>query len=265
MIIRIIAIIIFVAVTGIQAQWRSLEPGLEFARFRSPHHPNADSSMMINILRIDTKRYNLRLLNASHPNQGSRHTARGWAQKEGMTAVINAAMYQMDYLKSVSFMKTSDHVNNSYISRDRTILLFEPLQQHIPPVRIVDLDCDDFDQIRPLYGSAVQSIRMISCMGRNVWQQNDKRWSIAAIGIDKSGNLLFIQSTAPHSVHDFINVLRGLPISIDRAMYMEGGSPSQMYINTARDTLELIGDYSSGGRSFSAPEIPNALGIRPKK
>ena len=258
------AIAVIIAATAAPAQWRTLEPGLELARFPSPSYKN-DSAATVNILRIDTKRHDLVLMNASHPDQGELMTARGWAKKERLTAAINAAMYQADYLKSVSYMKTSGHVNNTRVSKDKTILLFEPLAKNIPPVTIVDRDCDDYEKISKQYGSAVQSIRMISCSGGNVWQESAKRWSIAAVGTDKSGKILFMQSTAPHSVHEFINILLELPISIDRAMYMEGGGPSQMYIGASKDTLEFFGDFSAGGKAAAAPHLPNILGIRPRK
>ena len=272
--ITVAAVLTVIAAVNLNAQWRTLEPGLEFASFPSPLYSGRNdtasasaaappsTSSQINILRIDLKRYELRLLNASNPANGSLLTARGWAVKEGMAAVVNAAMYQADYRTSVSYMKTSTHVNNSHISKDKTILVFEPLKKGIASARIVDLQCDDFEEIRPLYGSAVQSIRMISCAGKNVWQESERRWSIAAAAADKSGNILLIQCTAPHSVHEFINILRDLPISIDRAMYMEGGGPSQMFIGTAKDTMEFIGDFSSGGKSMGAAQLPNVLGVK---
>jgi uncharacterized protein YigE (DUF2233 family) len=262
--ILLAAIIILGVNVGAAARWRTLSTGLELGQFPSPAH-NKDAAAAINVLRIDTRHYELTLMNASHPAQGRSLTAREWALQNGLTAAINAAMYQTDYLTSVSLMKTSEHVNNPRLSRDKTVLLFEPLRENIPPVRIADRECDDFEQLRPLYGSAVQSIRMLSCTGGNVWQQNERRWSIAAVGIDRDGRMLFIQSTTPHSVHEFVNILRNLPLSLDRAMYMEGGSPSQMFVNTPTDTLEFIGNFTAGGRSSFAPQIPNVLGIRPRR
>jgi len=44
---------------------------------------------------------------------------------------------------------------------------------------------------------------------------------------------------------------------------MEGGSPSQMYIKTAKDTFEFTG--ASGGKPVPAFSLPNVLGIRPRK
>jgi len=256
------AVIIIIAVpAAASAHWRTLEPGLELGAFPSPRYGGADSAV-ISVLRVDTKRYELVLLNANGPGRGEMFTAREWGRREGLAAAINAAMYQADYRTSVSLMKTSAHTNNARLSKDRTILVFEPLRRGVPPARIVDRDCDDYGQIAPQYGSAVQSIRMISCAGANVWQQSEKRWSTAAVGTDSAGRVLLIHCAAPHSVHDFINALRELPISIDRAMYMEGGSPAQMYVAAPGDTVELIGDFSTGGKSVIAPAIPNVLGVK---
>ncbi|MCL2688339.1 MAG: phosphodiester glycosidase family protein [Chitinispirillia bacterium] len=264
----ILCTLILLMTANTQAQWRELDKGFTLGVFLSPLYNQNDNirndSAQIRILRIDPKRYELHLLNASHPNRGNSLTAIEWGQKERMSAVINAAMYQTDYKTSVSLMRTSQHVNNPRLSKDNTILVFEPLKKNIPQIRLVDRQCDDFQKISEDYGSMVQSIRMLSCTGKNVWQENGRRWSIAAAGIDKQQNLLFIQSTAPHSVHEFVNILNNLPIKLDRAMYMEGGSPSQLYIAAPSDTMIFIGDFSSGGRSASAPPVPNVLGVRKK-
>ena len=266
-IIPALCTLIFIMSVHTQAQWRELDKGFTLGVFLSPlYNTNSvlNDSAQIRVLRIDPKLYELRLLNASHPNQGNSLTAQEWGQKEGMSAVINAAMYQTDYKSSVSLMRTSQHVNNPRISKDNTILVFEPLKKNIPQIRLIDRQCDDFHNISQNYGSMVQSIRMLSCSGKNVWQENGRRWSITAAGMDKQNNLLFIQSTAPHSVHEFVNILRELPINIDRAMYMEGGSPSQLYIAAPSDTMMFIGDFSSGGKSMSAPPLPNVIGVRKK-
>jgi len=255
------ALAVIAAAVCASAQWRALDDGLELGGFPSPHNEQYGGAA-ITVLRVDTKRFELRLFNASHPAQGEALTAKEWAKKENLAAAINAAMYQTDYRTSVSYMKTSEHTNNARVSKDKTFLLFEPLKKNIPQAKIIDTQCDDFEQAKKLYGSAVQSIRMLSCDGKNVWQQSEKRWSITAVGTDKTGNVLFIQCPAPHSVHEFVEVLRGLPLALDRAMYMEGGSPSQLYIKAGKEELELTGEFSMGGKPAEPAPLPNVVGIR---
>jgi len=247
-----------------QKPWIQLEPGLEFGAFISPDKsPVGDN--LIRILKIDPSRFQFRLLNASASPGGERLSANQWAQKNGMVAAINASMYQADKRTSVSLMKTFGHVNNSWFSKDRALLVFDPKKRSLPQAQILDRDCQSVDQLRTLYHTLVQSIRMISCEGKNVWEQQDKKWSTAAIGMNQTGDILFIHVRSPFSTHDLIDNLLKLPIQLKRAMYVEGGSEAQMYIHSGKNELEFVGSYSTGANETDtnslAWPIPNVVGI----
>lgn len=249
----------------IQEPWIPLEPGLEFGAFIAPDKsPVGDN--LVRILKIDPQRFQFRLLNASASPGGKRLSAKQWALKNGMVAAINASMYQADKLTSVSLMKTFGHVNNNWFSKDRALLAFDPKNKSLPHAQILDRDCQSVDQLRKLYHTLIQSIRMISCEGKNVWeQQHDKKWSTAAIGMNQEGDILFIHVRSPFSTHDLIDNLLKLPIQLKRAMYVEGGSEAQMFIHSGTNELEFVGSYSSGAsesdsNSLAWP-IPNVVGI----
>jgi hypothetical protein len=247
-----------------QKPWIQLEPGLEFGAFISPDKsPVGDN--LIRILKIDPSRFQFRLLNASASPGGERLSAKQWAQKNGMVAAINASMYQADKRTSVSLMKTFGHVNNSWFSKDRALLVFDPKKRSLPQAQILDRDCQSVDQLRTLYHTLVQSIRMISCEGKNVWEQQDKKWSTAAIGMNQTGDILFIHVRSPFSTHDLIDNLLKLPIQLKRAMYVEGGSEAQMYIHSGKNELEFVGSYSTRANETDtnslAWPIPNVVGI----
>ena len=208
-----------------QKPWIQLEAGLEFGSFPSPEKsPVGDN--LIRILKIDPKRFQFRLLNASASPGSKRLSARQWVGQNGMVAAINASMYQADKLTSVSLMKTFGHVNNRWFSKDRALLVFDPKKKSLPKAQILDRDCQNVDQLRKLYHTIIQSIRMISCEGKNVWEQQNKKWSTAAIGMNRQGDILFIHVRSPFSTHDLIDNLMKLPIQLKRAMYVEGGCPS---------------------------------------
>ena len=247
-----------------QNPWIQLEPGLEFGSFISPEKsPVGDN--LIRILRIDPNRFQFRLLNASASSKSKRLSAKQWSRKNGMVAAINASMYQADKLTSVSLMKTFGHVNNNWYSKDRALLVFDPKKKSLPRAQILDRDCQSVDQLRKLYHTLIQSIRMISCDGKNVWEQQDKKWSTAAIGMNQSGDILFIHVRSPFSTHDLIDNLLKLPIQLKRAMYVEGGSEAQLYIHSGKHELEYVGSYSTGANETDANTlawpIPNVVGI----
>ena len=168
-------------------------------------------------------------------------------------------------VSSVCRMQTFGHVNNSWFSKDRALLVFDPKKPSLLSVQILDRDCQNVDHLRKLYHTLIQSIRMINCEGKNVWQQQDKKWSTAALGMDHTGHILFIHVRSPFSTHDLIDNLLKLPIRLKRAMYVEGGSEAQMYIHSGNHELEYVGSYSTGATETDANTlgwpIPNVVGI----
>lgn len=244
--------------------WQTLEPGLELGSFVSPQKSDYGDSV-IRVLRFDLRHFQFRLLNASAEERGHARSVKEWVRRHGLVAGINASMYQKDNRTSVSYMKTGPHVNSSWVSKDKTILAFDPWDQTLPPAMIIDRDCEDFDRLRKQFQSLIQSIRMISCQRENVWSQQTKKWSTAAIGRDGKGRFLFIHVRSPYTTHDLINHLLDLPIDLRRAMYVEGGKDAQLYIHSETREFEFVGSYSTGSNENDenryAWPVPNVLGI----
>jgi len=204
-------------------------------------------------------------MNASAPGQGVSFTAREWCARNGLHAAINASMFQEDLRTSVSLMKTRSHTNNRRLSKDMAILAFDRLDPGVPEVQIIDRECEDFGALRARYGSLVQSIRMVSCNGKNVWSPQARRFSIAAVGTDDAGRVLFVHSRSPRSVHDFINILLGLPLGLRRALYVEGGPEAQLFVRGGGREYEFVGSYEN---TFMSSEdntrpwpVPNVIGV----
>jgi uncharacterized protein YigE (DUF2233 family) len=180
-----------------------------------------------------------------------------------MLAAVNAGMFQENGLTSVGFMKNFDHINNPKLSKANTVLAFNPVDESIPTVQIIDRECQNFSELRQKYQSFVQSIRMISCDRQNVWTRQDAKWSVLALGMDTDGNILFLFSRTPNSVHDFIEILMSLPLSLKSAMYLEGGPQASLYLSTPKMTLQRDGAWGSleeNSLPFPLP-VPNVIGI----
>ena len=250
-----------------ESAWQKIERGLELGTFQAPVKSGTGDSL-IRVLRIDPGRFELRLLNASAPGQGQPLPAKEWCRRNGLVAAINAGMYRADHRTSVSLMRTRGHVNNPSLTRDKTILAFDRLAPDLPPVKILDRECGDFDAWKGRYGTLVQSIRMLSCKGKNVWSRQPQKWSTAAIGTDRDGKVLFIHVRSPYTTHDLIEILRALPLGLSRLMYAEGGPEAQLYVRGPDREYEFLGSTESGlngndGIQMAWP-IPNVIGISRK-
>ncbi len=273
----LLSILILIVAAGATAQdgesvqklgWQQLDKGIELGTFLSPLQSDVGDSL-VRVLRVDLKYYRLRLLNASAIQNGTPITPKQWCRQNGLTAVINASMYQTDYKTSVSLMRKKGHTNNPRLSKDMTILAFDRLDYSISEVKIIDRQCEDFGFWKKKYATLIQSIRMISCTGKNVWKQQPRRWSTSAIGLDEQNNVLFIHVRSLYSTHDLINILKELPLKISRAMYTEGGPQAQLYINVSNKEFEFVGSYEVGSGnankgSLSWP-LPNVIGISKRK
>jgi hypothetical protein len=247
----------------LDASWEKLDDGLELGRFNVVN-PSEPVDVRIYILRINPQYYQFKLMNASSVENGQKQTAKTWCENNRLSAAINASMYQKDHKTSVSLMRTQDHVNNSYISKDKTVLAFNPKDAGDPIIKMIDRECDDFEFWKKRYGSLIQNIRMISCKRKNVWAQQSEKWSIAAIGMDAKDRVLFIYTPVPCSTHDFINMLLAIPIQITQAMYVEGGPEAQFFVQSGNRSFEFTGSLENelNSNTPAARPIPNVIGIK---
>jgi hypothetical protein len=245
--------------------WVELEPGLALGAFRpSLHSPQAGDGW-IRVLRVDPRRFELRLLNASAPDQGRPLSAREWCDRNGLVAAINASMYQEDLRTSVSLMRAPEHVNNAHRTKDKAILAFGPHEPGLPPVKIIDSECERFEDWEGRYGTLVQSIRMLSCRGENVWTPQTRSWSTAAIGTDDRGRVLFVHVRSRYRVHELINQLTALPLGLTRLMYGEGGPEAQLFVRSRSRDYEFVGSfeaaYDDEHDNARAWPVPNVVGV----
>jgi hypothetical protein len=248
--------------------WEPMEAGLDFGIFRAPR-PSEIGDSLIRVLRIDPQHFDLRLLNASATQEKRSLTPKRWCERSGCIAAINAGMYRQDLLTSVAFMRAAAHVNNGRLAGEgyKAMLVFDRLGKGLPPVKIVDRECDGFDAWMSRYETLVQGIRMVSCKRRNVWTQQPRQWSTAAIGISRDGRVLFIHVASPYTVHDLVDMLLDLPLDLSRAMYVEGGPEAQLYVKAGGREEELFGIFETGFlNSNDRPwPVPNVVGIARRK
>ncbi len=247
-----------------EESWKKVDEGLYVGEF-VPIDKSKINDSKITIVKIDPGFYSFKLLCASEHGK-TRMTTRKWCQNYNLISAINAGMYQEDGIKNVGYMKNFSHMNNPRLNHYKAVLAFNPIEPTVPEIQIIDLKCQDFERLRYKYQTLVQNIRMISCQQENVWSKQDKIWSMAVFGMDKSGNAFLIFTESPYSGYDFANLLLSLPISIHNAMYLEGGQEANLYFSGNGVEFERMGGPASFGNDNIpvARSIPNAIGIAKK-
>jgi len=174
-------------------------------------------------------------------------------------------MYARDYRTSVSLLRSRRHVNNARVTRHMAVLAFDPLDDGVPPARIIDREMEDYAALAPRYGSLVQGIRMVALDGRNVWSAQPRAWSALAAGIDTTGRVLLLHCRSPYPMRDFIDLALALPLGLRNMMYLEGGPVAQLYVGAGGAEFELAGafapDSPAAGQEPGPAAIPNVIGV----
>lgn len=251
--------------------WEALEPGLALGTFAIGSN---GEHATLHVLRIDPAHFRFHLLNASAPGEGENHTAKEWCARRGWVACINAAMYRDDQKTAVGHMESRGHVNNAGWNADNDVLAFDPRDAAadaalpLREVTILDRTCDDAKNPAAHWKTLVQSIRMLDCHGETAWAKQARRWSTAAIGMDRDGNVLFLHARDALPVHDFVEGVRALPLHVSRLMYVEGGPEAQLSVHSGARAVELVGSYETGfwendGNREAWP-VPNVIAVERK-
>ena len=244
--------------------WRALEEGLDWAELPASLVSEAGDGT-VRVLRVDPARFELKLLMASAPGQGQALTPRAWCRHGHLVAAINAGMFAEDYLTAVSLLRSRHHANNVRLTRHMAVLAFDRRDVGVPPVHIIDRELQDEAALSARYGSLVQSIRMVTLDGRNVWQPQARRWSAAAAGIDSAGRVLLLHVRSPYPMHDLVDMLLAMPLGLRNLIYLEGGAQAQLFVAAGGEEHELAGCYDpdgpAAGRVAGPSPLPNVIGV----
>lgn len=251
--------------TGAAAEnWKPVDEGLYVGEFRS-HNTSITRNAKLTIIKIDPDQYTFRLLCAKEAGT-NRMTVKNWCRTFGLIGGVNAGMYQADLLSNVGYMKNYTHINNARVaSKFLSVFACNPVTESLRRARIFDIDESSMKDIISNYNTIIQNLRLIKRPGENRWPKQSKIWSEVALGEDGDGNILFIYSPAPYSMHEFNEILLSLPIDIVCAQHLEGGPDASMYFRHRGVTIEKYGSYEStfddAADTQGASAIPNVIGF----
>ena len=249
--------------------WQPLQPGVDYAVLDLRDEgsgPAVDSRL--HVVRIDPARAPVVAAVASSGDHRQR-TAAQWCGDRSLAVAINLGMYREDKLTNVGHAHMPGHANNATWSKSyKSALAFAPTSKALPAAVMVDLDADGAMERLAPYGAVVQNLRLIRAPGQGVWGKQARRWSEAAVAVDKQGHVLFIFSRHPYSMQDLNAKLLALPLGITNAMHVEGGPEASLSIHAGGVDLDLNGSYETGSNENDGEQaqwpIPNVLGVARK-
>jgi hypothetical protein len=195
----------------------------------------------------------------NHPRSASE-----WCAEKKLAVAMNLGMYQLDYRSNVGYARKGEHVNSRRVNNYRSYLVLGPRKPGLPKVDILDAEEPTTKSLLPDYQVVVQDLRLIKGHGATVWKPGTRRWPEAAAAVDEQGRLLFLFSSTPMAMADFVQRLLALPLGVVRAVHADGGPPASLSIRTQALRLDLSGAVQEGDKTPAAAwqfPLPNILGV----
>ena len=254
---------------ALNGAWRDVTTGVAYSNLSIKPQPVIGDGVL-HVVRIDPSKARIRTLGVSKVG-GEVRTGRQWLDEYRLAVVMNAGMFaaaraERDYSTHVGFCRYEDHVNSStWKPYYQSVLVVGPRKKGLPQATILDAsphagttDYDDWDTV-------IQNLRLIRAPANNVWKPTEKKWSEAAVALDREGHILFVFSRSPLSMYAFSDLLLTIPLGVVRAMHVEGGPEASLSVHGNGIDLDLCGSYETGFNenddNHAQWPLPNIVGV----
>lgn len=247
-----------------EVAWRSVARGVDYAAITLQPKPSIGDGVL-HVVRVDPSKAGVRPLAISQVG-GKTRTAREWREEFKLVVAINAGMYETDFKTHSGFFRLGEHVNSSkWVKKYQSILVLGPRKPGLPAADIRDAEPGATSAAHDDYDTVAQNLRLIRGPGVNVWKENGRRWSEAAIALDRDGKLLLLFCRSPFSMHELNEVVLASQLGIVRAMHVEGGPEASLSLKGNGIDLDLSGSYETGfvedDHNHEQWPLPNVIGI----
>lgn len=248
-----------------RAQQRPSAPGVSLERYRLPRASTVGvGDRTATIVRVDLRRYRLRFL--SEVRDGQRRPLPEWMADEHLAGGINAGMFMPDG-RSVGYMKSDSEVlSDRRPGRFVGVLATDPIGA-APRMAVGGRGCDrGLRALDARYRSVLQArALLVDCDGDAVAWNNRRRYSAAALGVDRDGRAVFVHVRTPYRMDRLGEMLAEPSLGLRGLVYMEGGPEASLMVDAEGVRVRVVGSYEDGfnpnddNRAFW--DLPNVVGF----
>jgi len=247
----------------------TLAPGLELLTIRPKRTAAVDTAdRCLRALRADPAHFRVAL--GASARTGETHNAERWAKLRSAVAVTNASMFHAGGA-STGLLVDGEVLTATINKKFGAFMAANPRAAGKSLVTMWGRGCPNgsIEALRRDYRTVVQNYRLLDCNGAAIRWADEKVYSAAAVGIDRSGRVLFIHLRAPYKMSEFTEMLADPATGLDlaAAMYVEGGPEATLYIKSGDRQALFVGsfetDFLESDDNKVAWPLPNVLMLVP--
>lgn len=242
-------------------------PGLSVERVRASVAPEIDvGDRTITIVRVDLRRYAFRFLTG---REGAPRPLDRWVADEHLAGGINAGMFLPDGRPCGWLQSHGEVLQRRTPPTFDAVLAFDPVRPQGAAFAIGGGSCErSFDALRASHGSVLLSRRLlVDCAGQPTdW--STRRFSAAAIGVDREGRAVLVHVRTPYRMHVLARMLAAPAIGIRGLVYMEGGPEASLIVAAEGAHVGERGSWEDGFHEADDNDVywdlPNVIGLAPR-
>ena len=193
-----------------------------------------------------------------------------WQRRTGHDLVFNAGLFRENFSYLGLLYAQGKSLGSKRHASWMGLFVAEPTQAGISRAAILDLSVDPFDEQRPPYGEAAQSLMLLDRTGSVRVKQTGKQSQQTIVAELQNGHILIMKTTEVASLHAIGRCLHEAYPEIRQAMAMDGGASSDLSINPAlqKAVEKTAGEHPWMALVNAGPTghigLPAVIGISPR-
>lgn len=209
--------------------WERLSEGLAIAVW-NPSSACQDVPPLV-ALDIDPARYRFSVHHYRNEPVPDPLDIHEWQARTGHDLVFNAGLFRENFAYLGLLYGNGQPLGSKRHGSWLGLFVAEPTGPGGQAAGILDLAADPFDEQRPPYREAAQSLMLLDRAGRIRVKQTGKQAQQTIVAEQDNGHILVLKTTAATSLHAIGQCLHDIYPGIRQAMAMDGGSSSDLSVN----------------------------------
>jgi len=194
-----------------------------------------------------------------------------WQRRTGHDLVFNAGLFRENFSYLGLLYAQGKPLGGKRHASWMGLFVAEPTQAGASRAGILDLSTDPFDEERPPYSEAAQSLMLLDRTGKVRVKQSGKQSQQTIVAELQNGHVLIMKTTEVASLHAIGRCLHEAYPEVRQAMAMDGGSSSDLSISPA---LQRAVEKTEGAHPWMAllnagPTghigLPAVIGVSPRR
>ncbi len=252
-------------VSAQEMAWDRLTEGLDVAAWTPGG--GCEKVPALYLLRIDPEQFRFEVHHYRSEGLGEPLTLDEWQYRTKAPVLFNAGFFLDDFSYLGLLYKDGKSLGGKRHGQWQGLFVAEPLAPNVKKARVLDLRTDSFDDDRPAYHEAAQSLMLLDRKGTPRVRRSGKSAQQTIVGEDREGHILVIMSKGTTPLWELAVCLRDHVQGLTHAMAMDGGDSSDLLISG-----ELAGSRNDAawqplvdGKGQSHIPLPTVIGVFPRR